>query len=328
MPFYKVVGKDWTEGYKDGDVVSIDQEAAKVALTEGRLRPITNLDIVRDMVRHGIELDEFEIADIPDILNHIGEKYFFISSDRAGYLVKNIEKVTSQAKLPMVSDEERVEIIMLVIGNDRFEAIRCIEGLMRCRYPFKITIYENSLNSMNTAKIWNKLIRESTCGYVMLIDSDAIPFGDFLTPLIDVLNRHPDAAVVCPVADQTAVPDYQRIPQKDKDEFVPGLDHGSGFCMLFRKSIFEKVGFFDEDFVFYGQDTDWMERVVDSDYNIYIVPRSLVHHGTDTQGSTSSMRLKEEGKFDFMLDQTYSQFLWRMKSYIRKNVKLKQGGLT
>lgn len=224
-----------------------------------------------------------------------------------------MEDIYKLAQKPLIDDKRRVEVIMLVVGNDRDVALKSIEGIFKTKYPFKLTIYENSLNSKNTSKIWNKLIKESVCEYVMLIDSDAFPQNDFLTEMVEVLESHPDAAVVAPVAGDSAVTTVQSMSPKDFQEMETD-GHISGYCMLFRKSIFEEVGYFDEDFYFYGQDSDWTERVLEGrKYKIYVVPRAYVIHGIGGEASISSVRMEQAGEFDRMRDSDYAKALWHKK---------------
>lgn len=224
-----------------------------------------------------------------------------------------LEKIRDFARKPLITDDKRVEIIMLITDNDRDLAIKAIEGIFLTKYPFKLTIYENTLNTKNTAKIWNKLIKESTCGYVMLIDSDAFPQNDCLTEMIKVLEQNPRAAVVGPVAGDSAVTTIQQMKPKNTD----GMEtdgHISGYCLLFRKNIFEELGYFDEDFYFYGQESDWIEKILEKkDYKIYVAPRTHVIHGLNGEASISSRRLEEKGEFNRSRDSEYSQALWHYK---------------
>lgn len=213
-----------------------------------------------------------------------------------------------EAEKPLVTDEDRVEVIMLVVDNDRDVAADCTSAILKyTKHPFKLTIYENSLNSFNTAKIWNKLVKESTCGYVCLIDSDADPRNDFVSLLYNVLRRRPEAAAVGPAGDATSyINDYHRIYDPNREE-VAMYDNLSGFCFMFRKSTLEEYGYFDEKFVFYGQDSEWTFRMSLAQKVVYVVPKAYVNHKT----SVSSSRRDKEPERDFsrIRDVDYAQQL-------------------
>lgn len=227
----------------------------------------------------------------------------------------NVARIEKEAARPLVTDEKRVEIIVLITHNDRDIVIDCIKGILLSKYPFKITIYDNTDNSRNTAKAWNKFIRESTCGYVMLIDSDAFPQNErWLLSMVELLEKYPDAAVVGPVAGEPSVTTIQSMSYREKTPEIETDGHISGYCMLFRKSIFEKTGYFDEDFVFYGQESDWIEKVLEQrKYRVLITRQAHVKHGIGGKPSVSADRAVAEGTFDKRADSEYSQALWIQK---------------
>ena len=223
---------------------------------------------------------------------------------------------------PMVSDEKRVEIIILMTDQDRDITEECLGFILeKVKYPIKITLYDNTLNTMNTAKIWNKLIKQSTCGYVMLLDNDAFAQNDFVTEMVEAIERHPNAAAVGPVAGDKAVTTVQEMQSADLSE-IEHEGHLSGYCMLFRKSIFDEYRYFDENFMFYGQESDWIEQILEEKkYKLYIVPRAYVKHGIAGEASISSMRKLNKGEFDRPFDAEYSEMIFHQKKEQRKNAK-------
>jgi hypothetical protein len=65
----------------------------------------------------------------------------------------------------------------------------------------------------------------------------------------------------------------------------------SGACMLFRRSLFDEVGAWDEGYVAYWVDTDWCFKVRRSGWTIYCVPQaSVVHHEQNRAGRKKSAR--------------------------------------
>lgn len=127
-------------------------------------------------------------------------------------------------------------------------------------WPFKLTIFDNRLNSANTSRIWNKLIKESTCDYVVIIDSDAyVPKVEpcWLTRMMESID---ETGIVIPVSDtrggaQQYVAGPESYPSTARNNNI-----WSGYCFLVYKGVFEKFGFFDERFYIYGQDSEWACR--------------------------------------------------------------------
>jgi hypothetical protein len=166
-------------------------------------------------------------------------------------------------KLPMTDDSEtrRVEIIMLKFKEEPVIIDDAIHRIIHnTNWPFKLTIFDNRLNSANTSKIWNKLIKESTCDYVLIIDSDAyVPKLEpcWLTRMMESID---ETGIVIPVSDVGGGA-HQHVSNADKyGSVVRNQDAWSGYCFLVHKSVFEKFGFFDERFYRYGQDSEFAIR--------------------------------------------------------------------
>jgi len=70
--------------------------------------------------------------------------------------------------------------------------------------------------------------------------------------------------------------------QYDRPELVFGA---SGGAALFRRSVFEQIGPFDEDLVSYCEDVDWSFRMQLAGYRCLYVPEALAYHwGSATGG--------------------------------------------
>jgi GT2 family glycosyltransferase len=55
---------------------------------------------------------------------------------------------------------------------------------------------------------------------------------------------------------------------------------------LYKKALFERVGFFDEDFFAYHEDADWNFRANLMGYRCFYIPEAVVYHmGSSTTGS-------------------------------------------
>jgi hypothetical protein len=169
--------------------------------------------------------------------------------------------IAELAKKPLTDDSEtrRVEIIMLKFKEEPILIDDAISRLVHnTDWPFKLTIFDNRLNSANTSKIWNKLIKESTCDYVLIIDSDAyVPKLEpcWLTRMMESIDQ---TGIVIPVSD-CAGGAHQRVFRPEKGTMI-NQDAWSGYCFLVYKGVFEKFGFFDERFYMYGQDSEWAIR--------------------------------------------------------------------
>lgn len=89
--------------------------------------------------------------------------------------------------------------------------------------------------------------------------------------------------------------------QCDKEEFV---DYSPTCCMLIPNWVFDKVGYIDENYFMYYDDTDFCLRVLDNGIKIKYVPSSFMWHkvssSTGGEGSPLSTYYGTRNKFYFM----------------------------
>jgi GT2 family glycosyltransferase len=66
----------------------------------------------------------------------------------------------------------------------------------------------------------------------------------------------------------------------------------SGCYLLIRRPAFEQVGLLDEDFFFFGEETDWCRRLRDLGWKLRFAPvGEYIHHGG---GSARKLRFKRD----------------------------------
>lgn len=156
---------------------------------------------------------------------------------------------------------KRVEIIMLKFKEPPEVIGKAVTDIIEnTAWPFKLVVFDNRLNTANTSRAWNKLIRESTCDYVLLIDSDCFVLKTepcWLTRMMESIDM---TSIVIPMVDNTGSPSHKasvadNYPSSDVNRSI-----WSGMCFLFKKSVYEELGPFDERFYLYGQDSEWAFR--------------------------------------------------------------------
>lgn len=177
-------------------------------------------------------------------------------------------KALAAAPLSAEREMKRVEIIMLKFKEEPEIIDKAITRIIHnTDWPFKLNVFDNrplpgEENNRNTSRIWNKLVRESTCDYVLICDSDAyIPAKKtdpcWLTRMMESID---ETGVVIPVSSaqggahqHVAGPNSYPATQRNKDAW-------SGFFFLFSKAAYGQIGAFDERFYIYGQDSEWAIR--------------------------------------------------------------------
>lgn len=59
-------------------------------------------------------------------------------------------------------------------------------------------------------------------------------------------------------------------------------DYVSGCCMFIKKSVFNKVGLFDERFFLYFEDDDFCTRAINAGFSVWVEPSIVVYHKLST----------------------------------------------
>ena len=182
-------------------------------------------------------------------------------------IIESIAKIKQLAKVKLVDDEavKRVEIVVLKFKEPPEIVDKCISRIIHnTNWPFKLTIFDNRLNPPNTSRIWNKLIEESTCRYVLIMDSDAfVPAIKtepcWLTRMMESIN---ETGFVVPVSSCGGGAHQHVTGPLPYPSATLNKDIWSGYCFLFdREGEWKNVGKFDERFYIYGQDSEFAHRV-------------------------------------------------------------------
>lgn len=185
------------------------------------------------------------------------------------------------ASQPLVDDAEvrRVEICMMKYTVPEVE-IKCATAVIEnTNWPFRYVAYDNRLNPANTAKMWNKFVRETTCPYVCIMDSDAYaPRLEpcWLTRMMRAFNRSAD--VVLAAANNCGNRQQKRTEPAKDDTIELITNPWSSFVFLFRRDLLDRFGHFDEDFYAYGPDTEFAVRLKLRGGKALLCPDVLFHH--------------------------------------------------
>ena len=157
--------------------------------------------------------------------------------------------------------------------------------------------------------------------YQLLLNSDTVVHGDTIQRSVEFMEEHTDAAVMgCRVLNtdgtlQTSARsfpslkgfvvqttglakinwlkflDTYEMPTWDRFD-TRSVDVVSGCYMLVRQKSIEEIGYLDEDFFFFGEETDWCKRFKNANWKIMFAPvGTITHHGG---GSVNSLLHERE----------------------------------
>ncbi len=156
----------------------------------------------------------------------------------------------------------------------------------------KIRVIANKKN-LGVAKAWNMGIKASKAPYCCIINNDIIVTKGWLESLVGFYESKRGAGIVCP-GTREGVMEYDvdayglEYTARMKGASSPGI---FGWCMLIRKEMFDKAGYFDENFgIGIGEDTDFSMRLKKSGFDSWITGSAFIHHF----GSKTIKNIKDE----------------------------------
>ncbi|NHM26784.1 glycosyltransferase family 2 protein [Desulfofundulus sp. TPOSR] len=130
---------------------------------------------------------------------------------------------------------------------------------------------------------------------LLLLNNDTVVTPNWLGNMLACLHSRPDIGLVGPYSNYAGsgnqLPvNYSNIGQMlafarqfNRPDPARWREHSadwlSGFCLLTRREVVERVGLFDERFAFGGwEDVDYSRRVQAAGYKLYLAGDVFIHH--------------------------------------------------
>lgn len=119
------------------------------------------------------------------------------------------------------------------------------------------------------------------------------------------------------------------VDEVDNGQFDANIktNFATGCCMLVRTDVFTTVGFLNEDYFLYYEDSDFSMRVRNAGYSIIFVPEAILWHENagSTGGSGSSLQDYYISRNRLLFGFTYASFRTRV-ALIRESIRLMRKG--
>jgi O-antigen biosynthesis protein len=186
-----------------------------------------------------------------------------------------------------------VNIIVIGFNLGRIE-FDCLQSIIsKTHYPYVLTYYDNFKNKYTLTQIWNRLIRVSPCANICLLNNDTQVTDGWLTKMMDTLKNQPNCGFVGPSTNNCHSP-QKAISSPEKaacktDVVIQMKDPMSGFCLLFRRALWEELKGFDPKYKHYGQESDFIDRAHKQGWKSYWRQDAFVYHIGEASVKSSGM---------------------------------------
>jgi len=170
-----------------------------------------------------------------------------------------------------------------------------------------VNIIRNSKN-LGFAAANNQALKRMKGRYALLLNSDAVLTRGAVKELYDFMEHRAGVAMACGQllnddgSKQNSMSNFptllslasnetilrtlmpQKYPSKRRDYMLPlPVDSCIGACVMVRKRAIQDIGFLDERYFFFLEETDWAYRMKRSGWEVYFVPTAKIIH---RQGKT------------------------------------------
>jgi GT2 family glycosyltransferase len=223
------------------------------------------------------------------------------------YLIHCLESIFQKAKAPSWE--------VIVIDNGSQDGSR---AEVRKRFP-SIDLVENP-NNVGFAKAMNQGVKKASGKYILLLNPDTeIKEGAF-ERLLAFMSVHPmvgatGAQLLNPDGSrQNSIANFptlatellnksllrwlfpKKFPGKGKEYPEPiEVDSVIGACLMVSRKAIEEIGFLDENYFLFLEETDWCYRMKKAGWKVYHIPEAEVIH---FQGKSAEVK-RERAKVEY-----------------------------
>lgn len=191
--------------------------------------------------------------------------------------------------------------IIIPVWNERILTAKCIDTILEnTLFPYRILIIDNGSSpetsqylkelagqkpgliylqrndkNLGFPKAVNQGIELSDTPYICILNNDTEVYKDWLTEMIRIAESSPDIGIVNPASNNLG----QKGPEAGASGRWIEMAACTGFCMLIKKSLIEKIGNFDEIYTPGNfEDADFSKRAIKAGYRCVLAKGAYVYH--------------------------------------------------
>ena len=188
----------------------------------------------------------------------------------------------------------------------------------------------------------NAGIRAAGGTLIVLLNNDAEAEPRWLSEVVAVFQRHPEAGLVASkmlLFDRRdtfhtagdfyrldGIPGNRGVWQKDKGQYdrEEPVFSACGGSAAYRRTMLDQVGLLDEDFFFSCEDVDLAWRAQLAGWQCIYAPRAVVYHKLSATGGGVTASFHDGRNFIYLLAKDYPGDLWRThwRAVVRAQLRL------
>jgi GT2 family glycosyltransferase len=192
------------------------------------------------------------------------------------------------------------DLIYEVIVVDNASADGSV-AMLRDLLPRVVIIANNENRGFGAAN--NQAFQVMKGRYACLLNTDTVLTEGAVRELFSFMENHPEAGMSCGQllnrdgSKQNSIASFptlftllmnislleylfpEKYPSKRYEHREPlEVDSGVGACLMVRKEAMDAVGWFDERYFFFFEETDWAYRMRLAGWKVYHVPKAQIYH--------------------------------------------------
>ena len=203
------------------------------------------------------------------------------------------------------------EIEIIVVDNSNNDQLK-----EKIETKYKNVKYILSKENLGMGAGNNLGIKNVNKDFVLILNPDVTLEKSSIDEMIIASEEIENFGIIAPLSDKSEYPNYSLKKNNDFDEIKPfKVKSVDGYAMLLNLKKLKKLNdfyFFDENFFLYLENEDLCLRLEKNDENIYIVPKSRIHH---LGGKAVDPKYKNEIEYLRNWHWMWSKFYFNKKHY-------------
>ena len=203
------------------------------------------------------------------------------------------------------------EIEIVVVDNSNNHQLK-----EKIETKYKNVKYILSKENLGMGAGNNLGIKNVNKDFVLILNPDVTLEKSSIDEMIIASQEIENFGIIAPLSDKSEYPNYTLKRMNDFDPIKPfKVKSVDGYAMLLNLKKLKKLNgfyFFDENFFLYLENEDLCLRLEKNDENIYIVPKSKIHH---LGGKAVDPKYKNEIEYLRNWHWMWSKFYFNKKHY-------------